>query len=233
MGKVIVLLVSDDTALQRMLVPALESRGYRVLVESSTTGALEVLDRQAPDLVVLDSPFMDAESFWLLNAIRLRSAAPVVIVSLNQDRETRVRALEVGADDFVTKPVHVEELVARIRAVLRRACPEPAEHRVLRYDRVTIDLGKRRVFVDGEEIHLSRTEWSLLEQLARNPGRVMRHAELLSHVWGPEFAHETYYLRTWVSRLRSKLRDEIEPHRVIVTRPGIGYLLAEPVHGVE
>ncbi len=99
---------------------------------------------------------------------------------------------------------------------------------VLQYDRVTIDLVNRRVYVDGEEVRLSRTEWALLEQLARSPGRVVKHTELLTHVWGPEFARETYYLRTWVSRLRSKLRDEEEPHRVIVTRPGLGYQLAEP-----
>ncbi|GBD21653.1 Transcriptional regulatory protein KdpE [bacterium HR28] len=227
MGKRLVLVVDDDPSIQRLLRAALTLRGYSVVVAGTAKGALEALDRHEPDLVLLDIILPDRSGFEVLQDIRARSTIPIILISARVAPEDRVLGLELGADDYVTKPFHLDELLARIAAVLRRACRNTPQQTVLHYDHVTIDLQNRRVYVDGQEVRLSRTEWALLEQLARNPGRVMRHAELLSHVWGPEFVRETYYLRTWVSRLRSKLRDE-EPHRVIVTRPGLGYQLAEP-----
>ena len=228
MGKTLVLIVSDDPALQRQLAISLQTNGYGVLIEESVHRALAVSDRHGPDLVLLDTVVSSREGLATLQEFRSSSDVPLIVLTQDASRQERIRALEAGADDVVTKPVHLEELLARVRAVLRRTCPKERRSLVLEYEGVTIDLGKRRVYVDGQEVHLSRTEWALLEHLARSPGRVMRHAELLTHVWGPEFARETYYLRTWVSRLRTKLRDEAEPHRIILTRPGLGYLLAEP-----
>ncbi|MCS7050035.1 MAG: response regulator transcription factor [Thermomicrobium sp.] len=227
MGPRVMLLVDADPAVQRALHAALTSRGDRVVIASTGREALAALDRHEPDLVLLDVVLPDRNGFDLLRDIRNRSMVPVILVSSRIAPEDRILGLELGADDYVTKPFHLDELLARINAVLRRACPTGPLRTVLHYDRVTIDLQNRRVYVDGREVRLSRTEWTLLELLARNPGRVVRHTELLSHVWGPEFARETYYLRTWVSRLRTKLGDA-EPYRLIVTRPGLGYQLLEP-----
>ncbi len=228
MGNQLVLLVDTDPSIQRLLRAALTMRGYSVVVTGTANGALEALDRHHPDLILLDIMLPDRSGFGILQEIRARTSVPIIVISARGAPEDRAQGLELGADDYVTKPFHLDELLARITAVLRRVCTNAPPPTPLHYGHVTIDLHNRRVYVDGEEVRLSRTEWALLEQLARNPGRVMRHAELLSHVWGPEFARETYYLRTWVSRLRAKLRDE-EPHRVIVTRPGLGYQLADPL----
>ncbi len=228
MGYQFVLLVDNDHSIQRLLQAALTMRGYSVVVTGTANGALKALDRYHPDLILLDIMLPDCSGFGILQEIRARTCVPLIVISARGAPEDRAQGLELGADDYVTKPFHLDELLARITAVLRRVCTNAPPPTPLYYGHVTIDLHNRRVYVDGEEVRLSRTEWALLEQLARNPGRVMRHAELLSHVWGPEFARETYYLRTWVSRLRAKLRDE-EPHRVIVTRPGLGYQLADPL----
>jgi two-component system KDP operon response regulator KdpE len=228
MRRRLVLLVDGDPVIQRLLRASLITRGYSLVVAATAEAALGALDRHEPDLVLLDIVLPDRCGFELLQDIRLRSAVPVIIVSARAAPDDRIRGFELGADDFVAKPFYLDELVARIEAVLRRTSLTVERSPLLQYDRVTIDLANRRVFVDGQEVRLSRTEWSLLEQLARQPGRVVRHSELLSHVWGPEFICETHYLRTWVSRLRAKLRDDEEPHRIIQTRPGLGYRLADP-----
>jgi two-component system, OmpR family, KDP operon response regulator KdpE len=135
----------------------------------------------------------------------------------------------MGADDYVTKPFNPDELAARIAAILRRSSGEqPAAAQVLDYGHLTIDLGRRRIVANGDEVELSRTEWELLYQLASNAGRVMLHSELLSRIWGPEFRDETYYLRTWVSRLRAKLEADRENPTLIRTFPGMGYRLEPP-----
>lgn len=229
MRKRILLVVEPDPALQSLVYSTFTARGFSVVGVRSIQAAREAWLNHDPDLILIESHLPDGSGLDFLDEVRRVSNLPVIMMSAWASPEDRVDGLERGADDYVAKPFHLEELIARVKALLRRTCRVECSHlSVLQYDRITIDLRNRRVFVGGAEVRLSRTEWALLEQLARAPGRVIRHGELLSHVWGPEFARETYYLRTWISRLRAKLGDDEEPYRVIITRPGLGYQLAEP-----
>jgi two-component system KDP operon response regulator KdpE len=172
-------------------------------------------------------PVMDG--FDAMQAIRQSSNVPIILLTARSGAQDKIRGLDLGADDYVTKPFNPDELSARVAAVLRRSGGNAAPTtQVLAYDNVTIDLTNRQVMVHGQEVRLSRTEWELLHQLASNVGRVMLHGELLSRIWGPEFRDETYYLRTWVSRLRAKLEDDRDQPKLITTFPGMGYRLEPP-----
>jgi two-component system KDP operon response regulator KdpE len=170
------------------------------------------------------------DGFEVCREIRRSSRVPVVMLTARTDTTDVVVGLELGADDYVTKPFNPDELAARVTAVLRRSQGGiPAGGRtVLSYPGVEIDLDRRRVFVGEAEARLSRTEWALLDQLAANAGRVMLHSELLSRIWGAEFRDEAHYLRTWISRLRAKLKPSDTGQTLITTFPGVGYRLEPP-----
>jgi two-component system KDP operon response regulator KdpE len=228
--KQLILVVDDEPAIVRLVRAKLQADDYAVLTAGRGEEALARLENERPDLVVLDLMMPGMDGFETLRRIREVSQVPVMMLTARAGDADKLRGLQGGADDYLTKPFNPDELAARIAAILRRtAGTAPAGGRtILRYPGVEIDLERRRVTVGGEEVRLSRTEWELLAQLAGNAGRVMLHGELLSRVWGPEFRDEVHYLRTWVSRLRAKLEPDAEAPALITTFPGLGYRLEAP-----
>jgi two-component system KDP operon response regulator KdpE len=228
--KHLVLVVDDEPAIVRLVRTKLLADGYAVITADRGEKALEILEDERPDLIVLDLMMPGIDGFETLRRIRAQSRVPVIMLTARSGDSDRLKGFPGGADDYVTKPFNPDELVARIAAVLRRATGSaPAGGRTtLRYPGVEIDLERRRVAVAGAEVRLSRTEWELLAQLADNAGRVMLHGELLTRIWGPEFRDEAHYLRTWVSRLRAKLESDPSTPALITTFPGLGYRLEAP-----
>ena len=229
MRKQLILVVDDDAPILRLVRVKLQSEGYQVITGANGREAVDLVQAEHPDLVVLDvmMPVMDGVA--ALRQIRQQSKVPVILLTARSSGPDKIRGLDLGADDYVTKPFDPDELAARISAVLRRSSGVAAPtSQVLHYPEATIDLENRRITVGEEEVTLSRTEWELLSQLASNPGRVMLHGELLARIWGPEFRDETYYLRTWVSRLRKKLDSDRPGSVQITTFPGVGYRLEPP-----
>ena len=230
MRKRLILVVDDEPAIVRLVRAKLQSDGYAVATAGRGEEALEYLEDERPDLVVLDLMMPGMDGFETLRRIRTTSQVPVILLTARAGDHDKLRGLEGGADDYITKPFNPDELAARVAAVLRRTggAAQTGGRSVLRYPGVEIDLERRRVLVRGEETRLSRTEWELLTQLAGNAGRVMLHGELLTRIWGPEFRDEAHYLRTWVSRLRAKLQADPSTPELIATFPGLGYRMEAP-----
>jgi two-component system KDP operon response regulator KdpE len=229
MHKRVVLVADDDAPILRLVRAKLQADGYAVLTALNGQEAVELHAREQPDLVILDMMMPVMDGIEALKRIRREANTPVIFLTARTGGADKVRSLDLGADDYVTKPFDPDELSARVAAILRRAggAPAPASE-TLDYGNVCIDLGNRKVLVDGAEVALSKTEWEVLQQLASNPGRVMLHGELLTRIWGPEFRDETYYLRTWVSRIRKKLGERADGTPLITTFPGVGYRLEPP-----
>jgi two-component system KDP operon response regulator KdpE len=219
----LVLAVDDELAIQRLLKLELEEQGLHVVTCGSGREAMDAFAESRPDLVVLDLMLPDMSGTEVLAEIRERSDVPVILLTGKTGTEDRVRGLDLGADDYVVKPFAPEELGARVRAVLRREIRSNADAgSTVEAGAFTIDLERRLVTREGEPVPLTRTEWSLLQFLAENPGKVMLSQQILSHVWGPEYIDDRQYLRVWVSRIRKKLAPEL-----IETFPGIGYRFIE------
>jgi two-component system, OmpR family, KDP operon response regulator KdpE len=234
MRKQLVMVVDDEPSILRLVRAKLQADGYAVVTAESGAQALELLDDQRPELIVLDVMMPAMDGFEALRRIRTAHDTPVILLTARAGDADKLRGLQGGADDYVTKPFNPDELSARVAAVLRRSATSPnspASSQVLAYPGVEIDLERRKVVVGGEEVRLSRTEWELLSQLAANAGRVMLHGELLSRIWGPEFRSEVHYLRTWVSRLRAKIESRDETPQIFSTFPGIGYRMESPISG--
>jgi two-component system KDP operon response regulator KdpE len=219
----------------RLVRAELQSEGYAVVTAVSGEDALARLDEDHPDLIVLDLMMPGMDGFETLRRIRTQSQLPVIMLTARAGDADKLRGLQSGADDYVTKPFNPEELSARVGAVLRRSSggTPVGGQTLLRYPGVEIDLERRRVTVGEVEVRLSRTEWELLAQLAGNAGRVMLHGELLSRIWGPEFRDEVRYLRMWVSRLRAKLEPGAVGASLITTFPGIGYRFEAPPSNLQ
>jgi two-component system KDP operon response regulator KdpE len=219
--------VDDEPPILRLLSATLRANDFAVVTASNGAEAIATFSEHHPDLILLDVMMPDMDGHEVLRSIRQSSSVPVIMLTARTADNEKVQALLSGADDYITKPFHPDELIARITAVLRRSHgPTPTTPVELHYNTLKIDLGKRYISRGDEEIRLSRTEWALLELLATNTGRVMLHGDLLSRIWGPEFRDEVYYLRTWISRLRRKLG--VDSDELITTMPGIGYRMAEP-----
>jgi two-component system KDP operon response regulator KdpE len=218
-----ILVVEDDPALRRALRAILHARDYDVLeVETGEDGLRAVAEGRA-DLVLLDLGLPDMDGVDVLTGVRALGGLPVVVLTAHDLQGEKVRSLELGADDYVTKPFDADELLARIGATLRRVVPTEGPIQPVRVGEVTIDLAARAVRVGGEAIHLTRTELALLELLVRNPGKLLTREYLLHQVWGPGFARHGHYLRVYVGQLRKKLGDDAASPRLILTEPGLGY----------
>jgi len=233
MPKRMILVVDDEPAISRLVRATLQAEGHSVITASRGEEALDLLDEQRPDLIVLDLMMPGIDGFETLRRIRMQSQVPVIMLTARASDADKLKGLSGGADDYVTKPFNPDELAARVSAVLRRtgAVAPSGGRSVLRYPGLEIDLERRRVLVNDEEVRLSKTEWELLAQLAGNAGRVLLHGELLTRIWGPEFRDEAHYLRTWISRLRAKLETDSDAPPIITTFPGLGYRMEAPAGG--
>lgn len=224
-----VLVVDDEPQIVRGLRVILRGAGYAL--ESAETGraALDAVAVRPPDVLLLDLVLPDLSGVEICQDVRAWSALPIIILSAVGDERQKVRALDVGADDYVTKPFDSEELLARIRALLRRATQPLDGGPIVSVGGLAIDLAARRVESGGKQVHLTPIEFDLLRVLARHPGRLVTHRQLLQQVWGPMHVEETHYLRVHVAHIRAKIEPDPSRPRYVITDPGVGYRLrAEP-----
>jgi two-component system KDP operon response regulator KdpE len=217
-----VLVIDDDPQLLRALRITLRAAGHDVATAPDGRSALRQAAAEHPDVIVLDLGLPDLDGTEVLAGLRPWYTGPVLVLSARADSQDKVRALDAGADDYVTKPFDMSELLARLRAALRRGPSEPAD-RVVTTDHFTVDLVDRQVTVNGAPVRLTPTEWGLLETLARRPGKLISQRQLLQSVWGPSYEKETNYLRVYLAQLRRKLEPDPAHPRYLRTEPGMGY----------
>lgn len=222
-----ILVVDDEPQIRRFLRASLGGHGYRVLESASGADALVKAATEHPDLIILDLGLPDLDGLDVLRRVREWSAVPVIILSVRGREEDKVRALDDGADDYVTKPFNTAELLARVRAALRHQLRALVEDPIYRSDGLVVDLARRSVQLDGADVKLAPKEYDLLRQLVIHAGKVLTHQHLLREVWGPHYSRETHYLRVHIGTLRKKIeRDPARP-RHIITEPAVGYRMAE------
>ncbi|HEX6130606.1 MAG TPA: response regulator [Actinomycetota bacterium] len=201
----------------------LEARGYDVDVAPDGASALDVAASRRPDVVVLDLGLPDVDGIDVIRGLRAWGSMPIVVLSAREQEPDKIAALDAGADDYVTKPFGMGELLARIRAAERRAAPPGAEPAVVETPDFRVDLAAKRITREGEEIHLTPTEWHLVEALVRNAGKLVSQRQLLQEVWGPRYEHETNYLRVYMAQIRRKCEPDPAHPRYFITEPGMGY----------
>ena len=216
------LVVDDDPQLTRALSISLRARGYDVDVAGGGEAALQVATERPPDLAIVDLGLPDVEGIDVVRGLRRWSNVPILVLSAREASTDKVAALDAGADDYVTKPFGMDELLARLRAALRRAV-QTTDDPILRTDSFVIDLVAKRVSTEDGDVRLTPTEWHLLEVLVRNAGRLVGQQELLREVWGPAYGTESNYLRVFVAQLRRKLERDPGRPRHLLTEPGMGY----------
>ncbi|WP_375424122.1 response regulator [uncultured Friedmanniella sp.] len=220
----IILAVDDDPALLRTLTINLRARGYEVETAGDGRSALQVVAERMPDLVLLDLGLPDIDGVSVLTRLRTFAAVPVLVLSARHAADDKVEALDLGADDYVTKPFGMEELLARVRAALRHSpLGASTPPRVVETPSLRLDLNDQTALRNGEPVHLTPTEWRLVEVLTRQPGQLVRQTDLLREVWGPSYHRETNYLRVYLANLRRKLEAEPGRPRHFITEPGVGY----------
>ncbi|MBF6132810.1 response regulator [Nocardia otitidiscaviarum] len=219
-----VLVVDDEPQILRALRINLSVRGYEVITAANGAAALRAAAEKHPDVVVLDLGLPDMDGIEVLGGLRGWSTAPVIVLSARTDSSDKVEALDAGADDYVTKPFGMDELLARLRAAVRRAATsgDNAEP-VVETASFTVDLAMKKVTRHGKDVHLTPTEWGMLEMLVRNRGKLVGRRELLREVWGPSYATETHYLRVYLAQLRRKLEDDPSQPKHLLTEAGMGY----------
>ncbi len=222
-----VLVVDDEPAIRRFLNAALSAHGYTIMEADCGQAALESAAANQPELVILDLGLPDFDGVEVTRRLREWSAVPVIIVSVRGQEADKIAALDAGADDYVTKPFAVGELLARMRAALRHASVPPVAEAVITIDDLVVDLPRRQVRVAGNEVQLTPTEFDLLRILAGHAGRVLTHRQLLREVWGPGYDQEMHMLRVNISNLRRKIEPDATRPRFIHTEPGVGYRLRE------
>ncbi len=217
-----VLVVDDEPQIRRALATNLRAREYEVDLAATGEEALKLAAEHHPDVVILDIGLPGIDGIEVVRGLRGWSAVPIIMLSVREDELDKVDALDAGADDYVTKPFGMNELLARLRAAVRRAAPVE-EMPIIETDDFVIDLAAKRVTRDGAEVHLTPTEWGLVEQLVRNRGKLVTQRQLLQEVWGPQYATETNYLRVYLAGLRRKLEPDPSQPRYFITEPGMGY----------
>jgi two-component system KDP operon response regulator KdpE len=218
-----IVVVDDEVQILRALRRALVARGHEVVTAVDGEDAIAEIEAAPPDLVILDLNLPGIDGMEVCRRLRTWTNVPILILSVREDEAAKVRALDLGADDYLTKPFGVEELLARVRALLRRTRPRDGGAPRFEADNVVIDLGTHRVQRDGHDVHLTKTEWALLEAMAEHPGKLLTHRWLLERVWGPGYQEDVEVLRVFVSQLRRKVEPIPERPTLILTDPGIGY----------
>jgi two-component system KDP operon response regulator KdpE len=218
-----VLVIDDEPSILRALRINLTARNYEVTTATDGASGLAAVSRDRPDVLILDLGLPDMEGTDVIHGVRGWTSTPIIVLSVWDQEQQKVAALDAGADDYVTKPFGMDELLARLRAAVRRSAPAPDEPVVTTPD-FTVDLAAKRVTRDGDgDVRLTPTEWQLLEILVRNRGRLVTHRQLLQEVWGPAYESESNYLRVYVAQLRRKLEPEPSRPKYLLTDPGMGY----------
>lgn len=218
-----ILIVDDEAQLRRALARSLSGHGYQVREVQDGAGALNAFEAFKPDVVLLDLMLPDLSGVDVCRQLRLKHQTPIIVLSVIGEEQTKVTALDEGADDYLTKPFGMDELLARVRVALRRGAADRQQQPVVSAGGLSIDIERRVVTLDGREVRLTPTEYSLLKYLALHAGKVLTHGMILREVWGAEFASDTHVLRTYMNQLRTKLGDDPAEPRFIRTDPGVGY----------
>ena len=224
----LILVIEDEAAMRRFLRVSLESNGYRWLEAASASDGLAQAAQRNPDLVLLDLGLPDQDGLEVTARLREWAKMPIIVISARGQEEDKVRALDAGADDYLTKPFGVNELLARIRVALRHAQGAGGTTApVLEIGTLKLDLDRREVFVDGKEVHLTPIEYKLLALLARHAGKVLTHRQILKEVWGPNQSEHTHYVRVHMAELRKKIESNPARPTFLATEPGVGYRLRD------
>jgi two-component system KDP operon response regulator KdpE len=224
--RISVLVIDDEPQIQRLLAVTLEANGYRVAAARTGREGIEAAANQRRDIIILDLGLPDLNGIEVLKQLREWTQTPVVVLTVLDEEADKIEALDAGADDCVTKPFNTGELLARLRAVLRRGRGD-SEEPVFRAGKLTVDFGSRRVARDGQPIRLTATEYALLRLFIQHAGKVLTHRHILREVWGPEHERQTQYLRVYVARLREKLEKNPASPALFLTEPGVGYRFVE------
>ena len=217
-----ILVVDDEPQLLRALGTNLKARGYDVELAPTGEAALTLAARKHPDLVILDLGLPGIDGVEVIEGLRGWTSVPIIVLSVRETESAKVAALDAGADDFVTKPFGMDELLARMRAALRRAAPGE-EEAVVETGHFAVDLAAKRVTRASSEVRLTPTEWHIVEMLVRNPGKLVTQRQLLQSVWGPQYEKETNYLRVYLAQIRKKLEPDPARPRYFITEAGMGY----------
>ena len=223
-----ILVVDDEAAIRRFLKAGLGAEGYELVEAETGAAAVALAAKEKPDLVIIDLGLPDKDGTEVLREIRHASLVPVIVLSVRSDEKGKVAALDLGADDYITKPFGMSELIARIRAALRHRLQQQGEAPVFRSGDLAVDLVRRVVTLAGKEVKLSAKEYDLLRMLVMHAGKVLTHQFLLREVWGPAHTEDVQYLRVYVRTLREKLEEEPTRPRYILTETGVGYRLKAP-----
>ena len=222
-----VLIIDDEPQIQRLLTIALETEGYAVSSAGTGQAGMAMAAQQSRDLIILDLGLPDTNGLQVLKQLREWTQAPVVVLTVLDGTAEKIEALDSGADDYVTKPFHTEELLARMRAALRRSDKGPAAEPVFRFGTIEVDLANRRVSRDGDPVKLTAKEYALLRLFVQHRGKVLTHRQILREIWGPSHEHDMSSLRVYILRLREKLETDPVAAPLFQTEIGVGYRLAE------
>jgi two-component system KDP operon response regulator KdpE len=222
------LVIDDETQIQRLLTIALEAGGYRVNTAATGQEGLAMIARHRHDVIILDLGLPDVSGLLVLKQLREWTQTPVIILTVQDGEAEKVEALDTGADDYVTKPFNTAELLARLRASIRRANQGQSREPVFSFGGLTVDLATRRVSLHGQPVKLTAKEYALLRLFILHAGKVLTHRQILREIWGASHENDTQYLRVYLMRLREKLEPDPAAPPLLLTEPGVGYRLAEP-----